>query len=67
MQYKHSGTFPNRKYEELSYPKKYENVRPHSSNSVENATPPSGTSPLASYKEVPLPPGHYSNGASVEC
>ena len=26
-------------YEELSYPKKSENVRPHSSNSVENATP----------------------------
>ena len=39
LQYKHSGTFPNRKYKELSYPKKSENVRPHSSNSVENATP----------------------------
>ena len=26
-------------YEELSYPNKSENVRPHSSNSVENATP----------------------------
>ena len=44
--------------------KKSENVRPHSSNSIENrphysqssrenATPSSGTSPLASYKEVP--------------
>ena len=26
--YKHSGTFANRKYEELSYPKKSENVWP---------------------------------------
>ena len=39
LQYKHSGTFANRKHEELSYPKKSENVRPHSSNSSENATP----------------------------
>ena len=39
LQYKHSGTFANGKYEELSYPKKSENVRPYSSNSVENATP----------------------------
>ena len=31
LQYKHSGTFANRKYEEQSYPKKSENVRPHSS------------------------------------
>ena len=30
---------------------------PHSSNSIENATPSSGTSPLASYKEFPPPPG----------
>ena len=78
LQYKRSGMFANRKYKELSYPKKTENVRPHSSNSVENetpllaceqallfgrvssrenATPSSGTSPLASYKEVPPPPG----------
>ena len=67
LQYKHSGTFANRKYEELSYPKKAENVRPHSSNSLkmrphysqssrENATPSSGTSSLASYQEVPPPP-----------
>ena len=28
LQYKHSGTFANRKYEELSYPQKSENVRP---------------------------------------
>ena len=28
-----------RKYEEQSYPKKSENVRLHSSNSIENATP----------------------------
>ena len=39
LQYKHSGIFPNRKYEELSYSKKYENVPTHSSNSVENASP----------------------------
>ena len=44
-------------------PQIYENVRPHSSNSVENSqssrentTPFSSTSPLASYKEVPPPP-----------
>ena len=39
LQYKHSGTFANRKYEELSYPKESENARPHSSNSIENVTP----------------------------
>ena len=39
LQYKQFGTFANRKCEELSYPKKSENVRPHSSNSTENATP----------------------------
>ena len=39
QQYKHSGTFANRKYEELSYPQKSENVRLHSSNSIEKATP----------------------------
>ena len=38
-QYKHSGTFANRKYEELSYPQKSENVGPHSSNSIKNAIP----------------------------
>ena len=65
LQYKHSGTFANRKFEELPYPKKSGNVRPHSSNSIrkmlphhshsscEYATPSSGTFPLASYKEVP--------------
>ena len=47
-----------------SLPQKSENVRPHSNNSFENATrysqssrenatPSSGTSLLASYKEVP--------------
>ena len=57
LQYKHSGTFANRKYEELSYPPKSENARPHSSNSLKNATPSSGTSPLAYYKEeTPTPP-----------
>ena len=40
LQYKHSGTFTNRKYEELSYPKKSENVRPHySQSSLKNTTP----------------------------
>ena len=53
MQYKHSGTFANRRYEELSYPKKAVN----SQSSRENATPSSGTFPLASCKEVPPPPG----------
>ena len=71
LQYKHSGTFTNRKCEELSHPKKSENVRPHcwlvtllkiwphcSPSSRENATPSSDTSPLASYKEVrPAPKG----------
>ena len=33
-------TFANPRYEELSYPQKSENGRPHSmSNSIENATP----------------------------
>ena len=33
-------------------------MRPHFiQSSLENGTPTSGTSPLASYKEVPLPPG----------
>ena len=39
LQYKNSGTFATRKYEEQSYPRKSENVRPHSSNAIENATP----------------------------
>ena len=63
LQYKHSGTFANRKYEELSYPKNQKmcdpilvtllKMRPHySQSSRENATPFSGTSPLASYREV---------------
>ena len=57
LQYKHSGTFANRKYGELFNLKKSENVRPHfSQSSRENATPYFGTSPLASYKEV-LPLG----------
>ena len=34
--YKHSGTFANRKYEELSYP---QNQKMCASNSIENATP----------------------------
>ena len=31
--------FFNHKYEKLSHPQKCEDVRPHSSNSIENATP----------------------------
>ena len=68
LQYKHSGTFVNRKYEELSYTKNQKmcdpilvtllKMRPHySQSSRENATPSSGTSPLASYKEVHPTPG----------
>ena len=64
LQYKHSGTFANRKYEELSYTKNQKvcdpilvtllKMPPHESQtSRENATPSSGTCPLASYKEVP--------------
>jgi len=56
LQYKHSGMFANRKYEELSYPKKSKmcdpilvalfNIWPHyGQSSRENA---SGTSPLVS-------------------
>ena len=56
--------FANRKCEELSYPKNpkmYDPIlvtllkmrRHYSQSSRENATPSSGTSPLASYKEVP--------------
>ena len=37
-------------------------MRPHySQSSRENATPSSGTSPLASYKEVPHPPPRARN------
>ena len=56
--------FANRKYEELSYPKNQKmcdpilitllKMQPHYSHSSrKNATPSSGTSPLASYKGVP--------------
>ena len=62
LQYKHSGTFANRKYEELSYPKNQKmcdpilvtllKMRPHySQSSHEKGTPSSDTSLLASYKE----------------
>ena len=66
IQYKHSGTFANRKYEELSHPKNHKKCDPiltllkmrlnYSQSSRENATSPSDTSPLASYEEVPPPP-----------
>ena len=69
--HKHAGTFANRKYKELSYPKNQKmcdlrlvtllKIRPHySQSSRENATLYSGASPLASYKEVALPPPYYS-------
>ena len=38
VRYEHSGTFADRKYEQLSYPQKSENVLSHSSNSIEKAT-----------------------------
>ena len=61
LQYKHPGTFANRKYEELSYARKYENVRPHYSHSSrENSTLSSGTSPLASYQRKYTPRGLVS-------
>ena len=41
----------------LYLPQKSENLRSHSSNSIENATPSSGRSPLASCKGVP--PGNF--------
>ena len=60
------GTFANRKYEDFSYPKNPKmcnliletllKMRPHySQSSRENATSSSGTSPIASFKEVPPP------------
>ena len=66
IQYKHSGTFANRQYEELSYTKNQKMCDPilvtllkmrsyYSQSSHENATPSSGTSPSASYEKV-LPP-----------
>ena len=78
LQYKHSGTFANRKYEELSYPKNPKmcdptvvtllKMQPHySQSSHKNATPSSGTSPLASYKEVPLPPGTRDKIICYDC
>ena len=65
LQHRLFGTFANCKYEEL--PQNSEmyhpilltllKMRPHDSQSSrENATPSSGTSPVASYKEVPPPP-----------
>ena len=40
-------------------PPKSENLRPHPSNSIENETPSSGKSPLATCKGVPPPRGGY--------
>ena len=66
LQYKHSGTFANRKYEELCYPKNKKmcdpilvtqfKMRPHDSEfSRENATPSSATSPLAHIRKYSPP------------
>ena len=76
LQYKYSGMFANRKYEDLSYPKNPKmcdpilvtllKMQPHySQSSRENATPSSGTSPLASHKEVPPPPPPPPRGFTV--
>ena len=65
----------NRKYEELSYPQKSDNVRHHSSNQcdpiivnpvVKMQPQFSGISPLASYKEV-HPPGVSHDEAKDLC
>ena len=67
LQYKHSGSFANHKCEELSYAKNQKMCNPilvtlskqqphYIQSSHKNATPSSGTSPLASYKEVHPPP-----------
>ena len=69
--------FANCKYEELSHPKTQKmyhpilltllKMRPHDSQSSrEIATPSSGTSPVASYKEVPPPPGILLLGTKIE-
>ena len=69
------GTFANRKYEDFSYSKNPKmcnliletllKMRPHySQSSRENATPSSGTSPLASFKEVP-PPEIFRNSVEL--
>ena len=47
--------FGNRKYEELSYPKKQKMCDPILVILLK-MRPSSGTSPLASYKDVPPPP-----------
>ena len=76
VRYEHSGTFADRKYEQLSYPQKSENVLSHSSNSIEKATqlqsiqswrsdPIQQDIPLASYKEVPPPPDRNADQASL--
>ena len=73
-QYKNSGTFANRKYEELSYPKNQKmcdpilvtllKMRPHySQSSRKNATPSSVTFPLASYKKYPLGQGRFDHNS----
>ena len=73
-----SGTFANRKCEQLSCPKNLKmcdfilvtllKMQPHySQSSRENATPSSGTFPLASYKEVsPLSNATKGSGVSLK-
>ena len=71
LQCKYPGTLANRTYEQLSYPKNPKmcdpilvtllKMQPHySQSSRENATPSSGTSPLALYTEVPPRPSPRS-------
>ena len=79
LQYKHSGPFANHKCEELSYAKNQKmcnpilvtllKKRPHySQSSHKNVTPSGGTSPLASYKEVPPHPPHntFASGKRID-
>ena len=75
LQYKHSGTFANRKYEELSYPKNQKmcdpivvtllKMRPHyNQSSRENPTSSSGTSLQFLIRNYP-PPHRGRGGAYV--
>ena len=76
LQYKHCGTFANRKYEELSYLKNQKmcdpivvtllKMRPHySQSSRENRTSSSGTSPYFLVRNYPPPHRGRGGGAYV--
>ena len=55
LQYKNFATVANRNYPELSYPQESENVRPHSSNSIENATPSIIVNPICDPMQRHIP------------